>query len=131
MSKVAPPVSQVRIFDGAPEEIRSVRAFVGQFVGGCPASDDVVLLSSELATNAVMHSASGDHGTFCVTVVIERGSVRVEVHDLGSSTSPAVRRSGQPAESGAGLGLVEVIADRWGFAGGERGRVVWFEKDWQ
>jgi anti-sigma regulatory factor (Ser/Thr protein kinase) len=131
MNKAAPAIAQARIFVGSPEEIRNVRAFVGQLVDGYPAADDVVLLSSELTTNAVLHSASGTDGTFSVSVLIESGWVRVEVHDLGSATAPAIRRSGQPGESGAGLSLVEIIADRWGFHGSQRGRVVWFEMDWQ
>lgn len=130
MSKAAPAISQVRIFDGSPEEIRNVRDFVGQLVDGCPVGDDVVLLSSELATNAVLHSASGGDGTFSVSVLAESWRVRVEVHDLGSDTAPAVRRSRQLGESGAGLSLVETIADRWGFHGGQHGRVVWFEMEW-
>ncbi len=131
MSKAAPAISQTRIFDGSPEEIHNVRAFVAQLVDGCPVADDVVLLSSELATNAVLHSASGADGTFCVSVLAESEQVRVEVHDLGSDTTPSVRRSRQPSESGVGLSLVEMIAGRWGFHGGEHGRVVWFEMDWQ
>jgi anti-sigma regulatory factor (Ser/Thr protein kinase) len=130
MSKAAPAISQTHIFDGSPEEIQNVRAFVGQIVAGFPATDDVVLLSSEIATNAVLHSASGADGTFSVSVLVESGWVRVEVHDLGSDTAPTIRRSRQPGESGAGLSLVEMIADRWGFHGGQRGRVVWFEMDW-
>jgi Histidine kinase-like ATPase domain len=130
MSKAAPAVLQARIFDGSREEIRNVRAFVGQLVDGCSVADDVVLLGSELATNAVLHSASGDEGTFCVSVLVESGWVRVEVHDLGSATAPTVRRSRQPLESGAGLNVVEMIATRWGFYGDQHGRVVWFEMDW-
>jgi anti-sigma regulatory factor (Ser/Thr protein kinase) len=104
---------------------------VGVLVDGCPVSDDAVLLSSELATNAVLHSASGAGGTFSVSVLVESGRVRVEVHDLGSATAPVIRRSGQPGESGAGLRVVEMIATRWGFRAGPIGRVVWFEMDWQ
>lgn len=131
MSKAAPAIAQTRIFDGSPGEVHNVRVFVAQLVDGCPVADDVVLLSSELATNAVLHSASGADGTFCVSVLVESGWLRVEVHDLGSDTAPSVRRSCQPVESGAGLSLVEMIAGRWGFYGGQHGRVVWFEMDWQ
>lgn len=131
MSKAAPVTSQTRIFDGLPAEIRNVRDFVGELVDGCPLADDVVLLSSELATNAVLHSASGADGTFCLSVLAESGLIRVEVHDLGSTTTPTVRRPCQPDESGAGLSIVEMIADRWGSHGGQCGRVVWFEMDWQ
>lgn len=131
MSKAAPAVSQTRIFGGSPREVRSVRDFVGQLVDGCPVADAVLLLSSELATNAVLHTASGAGGTFCVSVLVENRKVRVEVHDLGSVTAPAVRRSCQPGESGAGLSIVDSIADRWGTDGGPSGRVVWFEMDWE
>ena len=131
MNRAAPAVSQTRIFYGSPEEIRNVRAFVGQLVDGCPVADDAVLLGSELATNAVLHSASGAEGTFSVSVLVESGWVRVEVHDLGSTTAPAVHRSCEPGESGAGLSIVEMIAARWGSHGGRSGRVVWFEMDWQ
>jgi anti-sigma regulatory factor (Ser/Thr protein kinase) len=94
-------------------------------------ADEAVLLSSELATNALLHSASGAGGTFSVSVLVESGRLRVEVHDLGSATAPVIRRSGQPVESGAGLRIVEMMADRWGFYGKPSGRVVWFEMDWQ
>ncbi len=131
MSEAAPAVSQARIFGGSPGEVRSVRDFVGLLIGGCPVADAVVLLSSELATNAVLHTASGADGTFWVSVLVEGRRVRVEVHDLGSVTAPAVRRSCQPGESGAGLSIVDSIADRWGTDGGPSGRVVWFEMDWE
>lgn len=131
MSSATATIPQARTFAGSPEEMRNVRDFVRQLVKGCPVTDDVVLLSSELAANAVRHTASGADGTFCVLVQVLNGWVRVEVHDMGSVTAPAVRRSGAPGESGAGLAVVEAIADRWGFHGGQLGRVVWFEMDWQ
>lgn len=131
MNKAAATIPQTRIFDGFPEEIRNVRVFVAEVADGCPVVQDVVLLASELATNAVLHTASGAGGAFFVSVYVEGMCARVEVLDLGSATAPAVRRSGPPGESGAGLGLVETLADRWGFHGGNHGRVVWFEVDWQ
>jgi anti-sigma regulatory factor (Ser/Thr protein kinase) len=131
VSKATASVSAGCVFDGLPEEIRNVRAFVEEFVVGCPMADEVVLLSSELSTNAVRHTASGDDGHFFVLVLPESGRVRVEVHDLGSDTEPVIRKSHQPAGSGEGLFLVEHIASRWGFHGGKHGRIVWFEMDWQ
>lgn len=131
MSKLASAISHVCTFTGTAEEVRNVRGFVGRLLDGCPVADGVVLLSSELATNAVLHSASGAGGTFSVSVLVEHGWIRVEVHDLGSATAPIVRKSGQLAESGAGLRVVETIANRWGFYDEPTGRVVWFEMDWQ
>jgi serine/threonine-protein kinase RsbW len=129
MSQSAATMPKVRIFEGSAEEVRNVRDFVGRFISGCSAADDVVLLASELATNAVLHTASGAGGKFYVFVYAEDACIRVEVHDLGSATEPAVRDCDAPGESGTGLRLVENIADRWGFHGGQHGRVVWFEVD--
>jgi serine/threonine-protein kinase RsbW len=131
MSSATATIPQARTFAGSPDEIRNVRHFVRQLIAGCPVADDVVLLASEVAANAVRHTASGVGGTFCVLVQAVDGRIRVEVHDLGSDTAPAVRRSGSPGESGAGLVVVDMLADRWGFHGSQLGRVVWFEKDWQ
>lgn len=131
MSKAVTTIPQTRIFDGSPEEVRNVRDFVRQTIQGCPVADDVILLASEVATNAIRHTASGVGGTFSVRVHVQDGWVRAEVHDLGSDTAPSVRRSGSPGESGAGLRVVDTIADTWGFHGGQRGRVVWFEMSWQ
>ena len=130
MSKAA-TLPQTRIFDGVPDQIRRVRAFVAELIAGCPVADDVVLLTSELATNAIRHTASGIGATFSVVVTAERKSVTVEVHDLGAMTEPAFTESGALRESGVGLGLVEALADCWGFYGDIQGRVVWFEMDWQ
>lgn len=124
-------IPKASTFAGSPEEIRNVRHFVGQCIEGCPVADDVILLASELATNAVRHTASGLDGTFCVLVQAVNGLVRVEVHDLGSDGAPAIRHTSSPEESGAGLTLVDTISDRWGCHGSQLGRVVWFEMDWQ
>jgi two-component sensor histidine kinase len=52
---------------------------------GCPAADDAILVLSELAANAVVHSASQQPGgTFTVTADIRHGQhVRIEVRDDG------------------------------------------------
>lgn len=131
MSGVTATIPQARTFDGSPDEVQNVRHFVRQLVSGYPVADDVILLASELATNAVRHTASGADGTFIVLVKAEYGRVRVEVHDLGSDTEPAIGLLGSPGESGVGLAIVETVATRWGFHGSQFGRVVWFEMDWQ
>lgn len=119
----------MRVFLGSPREVQSVREFVAEVVGGCPVADEVVLLASEVATNAVLHTASGKGGTFTVVVHPLGEIVRVEVHDGGSEASPDVRSADDEAVSGRGLGLVELLATRWGHLGGRDGRVVWFEVD--
>jgi serine/threonine-protein kinase RsbW len=121
----------MRVFLGSERESRSVREFIAEMVGGCPAADDVILLASEVASNAVVHTASGkDGGTFTVVVHPGDAVMRVEVHDGGSETPPGVCSAGEMAGSGRGLGLVEMLAARWGHLGGRDGRVVWFEVEW-
>jgi anti-sigma regulatory factor (Ser/Thr protein kinase) len=130
MTSVAVTKPGMRVFLGSRREIRNVREFVAQALDGCPAADDVILLACEVATNAIVHTASGRGGTF--TVVIHPGvkAIRVEVHDGGSETMPGVRPAGELARSGRGLGLVETLATRWGHLGDRDGRVVWFEVQW-
>ena len=125
-----PGKPSLRMFPGSRQEVRNVRAFVGEAVDGCPAADDVILLASEVVTNAIIHTASGKDGTFTVVVHPLDGMVRVEVHDGGSETPPGIRSADDQAISGRGLGMVESLATRWGHLGDQNGRVVWFEVDW-
>jgi serine/threonine-protein kinase RsbW len=117
-----------RVFAGSPSQVRCARDFTRRVLDGCPVADEAVLLVSEIASNAIVHTASGESGGV-FTVIIWRSDVRVEVEvrDGGSDTIPAMRPSAEPGESGYGLGLVEALATRWGHDGGASGRVVWFE----
>jgi anti-sigma regulatory factor (Ser/Thr protein kinase) len=111
--------------------VARARLFVGDVLDGCPAADDAVLLTSELVTNAIAHTASGMGGKVIVTVYRADTRVRVEVRDDGSDRAPVVHPAGEARESGFGLDLVELIADRWGHCGGRRSRVVWFMLEWK
>jgi hypothetical protein len=57
--------------------------------------------------------------------------LRIEVRDDGSAQVPAVRLDGEAGESGYGLGLVELMAYRWGHRGGQSHRIVWFMLEWK
>lgn len=117
----------MRVFLGLPSQIRAVRSFVSGALQDSPAAADVVLLASELAANAVVHTASGKGGTFTVLIRPGDSTILVEVHDGGSDTIPAARPSTGRAESGRGLAMIDSLAARWGHLGGRDGRVVWFE----
>jgi len=93
--------------------------------------DEAILLVSELATNALEHTASGRGGYFDVTVLGGEASVLIAVTDNGSDKEPAQVELDPEAETGRGLGLLELIAERWGHCGGRHGRTVWFELRWQ
>jgi anti-sigma regulatory factor (Ser/Thr protein kinase) len=106
-----------RSFAGQPDQVAAARHFVHGALAGCPALADAVLLASELATNAVQHSASGRGGAFVVAISHAPGRVRVTVTDGGSATRPIVAREPEElAVSGRGLVLVDALADRWGYA---------------
>jgi two-component sensor histidine kinase len=82
---------------------------------------DVLLLTTELGTNALRH------GSPPITLTIDRqaSAVRVGVEDAGGGR-PA--RSPEPGPAGGwGLLLVEEAADRWGVVDGSTN--VWFEID--
>lgn len=116
-----------RTFPGRPDQVALARDFVKRALGSCPVLDEAVLLVSEVATNALVHSASGAGGHFDVTVLGGDNSALIAVTDRGSDTVPAARDVDPEAEAGRGLELVESIADRWGHCGGRHGRTVWFE----
>jgi anti-sigma regulatory factor (Ser/Thr protein kinase) len=117
----------VRAFPGRPAEVSRARDFVARALTGLASVDDAVLMASELVTNALVHTKSGRGGRFAVIVRRDGESARVEVWDGGGASAPVIRPDGRGGESGAGLGLVEVLARRWGHSGGPGGRVVWFE----
>jgi two-component sensor histidine kinase len=120
-----------RVFPGTNGQVARARLFVGDVLDGCPAAADAILLTSELVTNAIAHTASGKDGKVIVTVYRADSRVRVEVKDDGSDHAPVVHPVGEARESGFGLELVELIADRWGHCGGRRSRVVWFMLEWK
>ena len=125
---MTPPIR--RTFRGEQDQVASARDFVKRVVGRCPMLNEAVLLTSELCTNTLLHTASGQGGSFEVTVRYKDDSVRVEVRDDGSKNIPAVRGLDEFSENGRGLALVDKIATRWGQNGDEHGRSVFFELRW-
>lgn len=110
-------------FEAAAESVREARRFVLQALQDLEdRADDAALLTSELATNAVIHAQSA----YTVTVRREEGRVRVEVAD---GSPAAARRCHYSATSGTGrgLGMVEDTAAAWGIEARTDGKLVWFE----
>lgn len=90
--------------------------------------DSAALMTSELATNAVMHT---DH-PYTVSVLRHGRTVRVEVFDsvgvlpeVPEPTDSAIVHD--PGALFSGLGLVERIATDWGSELVNGGKIVWFE----
>lgn len=109
-------------FAARPDQVRVARAFVGRALAGCAATEDAVLVCSELASNAVQHSASArPGGEFTVRVEVYEGEyVWLEVEDAGGPW----RAGAGSGEGGRGLVIVSEVADFWDVEGDEHGRVV-------
>jgi anti-sigma regulatory factor (Ser/Thr protein kinase) len=119
-----------REFSGHAEQVAAARRFVGSAIQGAgPARDVSRLLVSEAATNALLHSASGDGGSFAVEYLISNDLLRVEVHDGGGPSGPRRRVHHPESMTGRGLDLFDALSDRWGVDGSPDGRTVWFELD--
>ncbi|WP_243639058.1 ATP-binding protein [Streptacidiphilus pinicola] len=90
-----------------------------------PTVDDAVLLVSELATNAVVHTA----GTrmLCGVALSPDGRLRIEVHDDHDAPCAAPGSPDPDDESGRGLLIVRALADAWGVQPSPTtgGKVVW------
>jgi len=71
-------------------------------------ADDIELLVSELATNAVLHARSD----FCIRLMAFEDRVRVEVSDQNSRL-PSFSVVPADAYSGRGLMLVQASAAAW------------------
>ena len=85
-------------------------------------ADTVVLLTSELVTNAFTHGRSDAR-----TQVTATGTwARVEVGDDNSRHPQAVEED-LDALDGRGLTIVALLAARWGVQDDPYGKTVWFE----
>jgi anti-sigma regulatory factor (Ser/Thr protein kinase) len=86
------------------------------------AADDLALITSELATNAVLH-ATGD---FVVRIHVADEAVRVSVFDADPAP-PVLRRSAITDPSGRGVAIVSSVAADWGVEHDGDGKWVWAE----
>jgi len=89
--------------------------------------DDVVVLTSELVTNAVRHAGAGADDTIVVHLAISADCLRVEVCDQGPGFKPPAVLRPRSEGGGNGLILVERLSSSWGVAGDD-GTCVWFER---
>jgi anti-sigma regulatory factor (Ser/Thr protein kinase) len=87
---------------------------------------DVMLVASELVTNAVLHSGCFDHHMLDVDVRLEDERITLSVRDPGLSGQSARPATAQRRTGGWGLQIVEQLAARWGAERGE-GYRVWAE----
>ncbi|WNI15946.1 ATP-binding protein [Actinacidiphila sp. ITFR-21] len=127
-------VLQVQLEIGVdPAEVGRARRWARSRLVGCgigadePMAETLILLISELVTNAVVH-------TGCPAVLrmlfptAPAAPVRVEVAD-NSGLPPAPRHARRDDTGGRGLELVDGLADRWGWHSEGTGKHIWCEVD--
>jgi anti-sigma regulatory factor (Ser/Thr protein kinase) len=124
-------VLQVQLEVGAdPAEVGRARRWARSRLAGSgieedePLAETLVLLISELVTNAVVHTGC----PAVLRMLFGRAGVRVEVADA-SDRPPAPRRADGDATNGRGLELVDGLADRWGWQREGAGKSIWCEVD--
>jgi sigma-B regulation protein RsbU (phosphoserine phosphatase) len=108
----------------------AVRHAIRQILDGtdlAPMADDVLLLATELTTNAVLHAGTD----LDVTVEVDAARVHVAVADGRRGELPVLDTTSatrRPLLShGRGLVLVDRIATRWGVVHDDSGKSVWFD----
>lgn len=110
--------------DPLPRLVCDARRFVRAHAPPLPDDtlDALLLLTSELVTNVVLHTT--DLPSLSVTRTAD--GVRVTVAD-GSCTAPARRPPSNAATTGRGVHLLETLSDEWGWRPRpEGGKAVWF-----
>jgi hypothetical protein len=115
-----------RVFPGEECQLAVLRRWLASLLPDGPARDDLVLVATELASNAICHTASGRGGRFIVEITVCPSAVRVAVTDAGGPARPRVIED-PTAERGRGLLLVRNLSLRTGSCGDHRGRLVWAE----
>lgn len=103
--------------------IASARAFVSEAMGQLAEDlrERAVLMTSELASNAIRHA----HSPFTVTTTMDSAEFRVSVTDAGGAV-PLPQHSSPTDTSGRGLLIVDALADRWGTEIERGSTTVWF-----
>jgi anti-sigma regulatory factor (Ser/Thr protein kinase) len=118
------------VYHSSADQVQRVRHEVARHLSasGCPREviDDAVLVLSELASNAIVHSNSKGQ-FFTVRTELRRNYVWVEVEDLGGDWEIKPHDPERPH----GLDVVEALAgaDGWGIDGDDFGRVAWARLD--
>jgi anti-sigma regulatory factor (Ser/Thr protein kinase) len=119
----AAAVVQMEVFaltKDAPAEARHFAVDAMERLGAGHRADDVALIVTELASNAIRHARSG----FTLVLSAYQDVVHIAVRDRGGMGSG----ERLPVAPMHGLGVVAALASAWGVASlGEAGKAVWAE----
>jgi anti-sigma regulatory factor (Ser/Thr protein kinase) len=112
-------------FSSAPASVSALRRQVAEVLSEMLAVIDceaVVLLTSELATNAINHALP----PYTLGVAVHDRTVRIEVTDHSDGV-PAVLHPEPTEPGGRGMLIIDQLADGWGVDWGAGSKTVWVE----
>lgn len=125
-------VPHVLLLRGRPQSPTDARHFVRAYLDTNAADateghvDDVVLIVSELVTNAVRHTAAPSDFLRLILDADDHRT-RIEVHDP-SRTHPHVHSATSQDDYGRGVAIVDALCPgSWGVTDTEAGKAVWAE----
>jgi anti-sigma regulatory factor (Ser/Thr protein kinase) len=120
------PTSARIALPGRPASVATARRFIEARNAAWsfpePAGAKLVLIGSELVTNAVLHART----ELTLTLELRGGRVRISVKDRSRSAATP-RHYHADALTGRGLGVVAALSDSWGISATADGKVVWAE----
>ena len=121
VATVSDALVEERTFRADRGEVARARQFVVEATGARGrAADDLALVTSELATNAVLLARS----PFVVRVAVSAGVARVQVRD-DDGGSPRLRNGSTDDLDGRGISIISTVALRWGVEPDGAGKWVW------
>jgi anti-sigma regulatory factor (Ser/Thr protein kinase) len=96
------------------EEVGRARRWTRDVLSDSGHADDAALIVTELGTNALLHSTSGNQGeAFSLTISRTPETVLISVTDAGGTrTTPHVEHPDENDTHGRGLALVSTLAQR-------------------
>lgn len=115
------------VLPAQPRSVSKARHAVARLLHGfpqvpVPVAEKVLLLVSELVTNAVVHARTETR----VSARVQDGMISVAVGDDDPHHAPELVARGSSAVTGRGVRMVNALASDWGVDLGETSKVVWF-----
>lgn len=127
------PMTWRRTYAGRPDQVHAARQFALVLFAGTGHDEEIAFIVSELATNAVIHTRSGNPGGWFGLEVILGDPAYIAVTDQGGTKFPTILPEPSDdtrAENGRGLFAISKLAIAMGIHGSrDGGHTIWADVD--